>query len=211
MSRMRKKSLDKMTNSLQYDTFASKGGEMRQRITILFMIVSIFVPETARCDQGQISLTINPGFSIYTKNSVYNFNNGPKLDIGVGYDTSDETNIGFVIGYNRFVNATDSNLSMNLAFVEIAVKQYLNNGISKGYLTGGLNFDYAAFTGTPSMSSGVTKPQNDAGIGVNVGAGIDVMATSSFFFGPVITYDGVILQKTYLSFITLQLSVGLLF
>ncbi|MGB9735339.1 MAG: hypothetical protein ACP5JP_03570 [bacterium] len=184
---------------------------MKHKIILLLIIIGVFIPAKARCDQGQISLTVNPGFTIYTKNSVYNFNNGPKLDIGIGYDTSDETNIGFVLGYNRFTNAIDSNLSLNLGYIGMAVKQYLNSGISKGYLTGGLNIDYANFSGTPSVSSGVTKPSDDAGIGFNVGAGIDVMATSSFFFGPVIKYEGVILQKTYLSLITLQLSIGLLF
>lgn len=173
--------------------------------------IIILIPTIAVCDQGQVSLTLNPGFTIYTKNSTYDFNNGPKIDIGVGYDTSDESNVSIVLGYNRFSNAIDSNLSMNLTYIGISAKQYLNSGISKGYLTGGLNFDYANFSGTPSKSSDIIKPSDDAGLGFNVGAGVDVMATSSFFFGPVIKYEGIILQKTYLSLITLQLSIGFLF
>lgn len=184
---------------------------MRYPIILNLITIIILIPTIAICDEGQVSLTLNPGFTIYTKNSTYNFNNGPKIDIGVGYDTSDESNVSFVLGYNRFVNASDDNLSMNLTYIGLMLKQYMNTGISKGYLTGGLNFDYANFSGTPNTGSGITKPADDAGLGFNIGAGVDVMATSSFFFGPVIKYEGIILQKTYLSFITLQFSLGLLF
>ncbi len=184
---------------------------MKYRIILLLITISICMPGIAMSDQGQISVTLNPGFTIFTKNSTYKFNNGPKIDIGVGYDTSDESNVSFIFGYNRFANAFDNNLSLNLTYVGIAMKQYLNDGISKGYLTGGLNLDYASFSGTPSLSSGITKPSDNGGLGFNVGAGVDIMASSSFFFGPVIKYEGIILQKTYLNLITLQLTLGLLF
>lgn len=184
---------------------------MKYRIILLLITTGMLVPGIALSDEGQVSLTVNPGFTLFTKNSTYNFNNGPKIDVGIGYDTSDESNVSFVLGYNRFTHAIDDRLSMNLAYAGIAMKQYLNNGISKGYLTGGLNFDYAGFSGTPAQASGIIKPSDDAGLGFNAGLGVDVMATSTFFFGPVLKYEGIILQKTYLSFITLQLTLGLLF
>ncbi len=184
---------------------------MKYRIMLLVISAGFFLPAIALCDQGQVSFTLNPGFSLYTKNSTYNFNNGPKIDVGIGYDTSDDSNVSFVLGYNRFTNALDDKLSMNLAYAGIALKQYLNNGISKGYLTGGLNFDYANFSGTPAQTSGISRPADDAGIGFRAGLGVDIMATSTFFFGPVIEYEGVILQKTYVGLITLQLTLGLLF
>lgn len=178
---------------------------------LLIMTISLTIPHIAMADQGQVSLSLNPGFTIFTKNSIYKFNNGPKVDIGIGYDTSDESNASFILGANRFVNSVDDNISLNLLYAGISLKQYLSSGISKGYLTGGLNFDYANFSGTPSQSSNIKRPPDDAGLGFNVGAGVDIMASSSFFFGPVLKYEGVILQKTYLSMITLQLSIGLLF
>ena len=184
---------------------------MKYRIMLWIFVFVVFVPVVAAADQGQVSLTLNPGFTLFAKNSTYNFNNGPAVDIGFGFDTSDETNASVVVGYSRFSNALDSRLSMNLMHAGVALKQYLNNGISKGYLTGGLNVDVADFSGVPEPSSGVTKPAGDAGLGFNVGAGIDLMATSTFFFGPVIKYEGIILQKTYLSLITFQLSLGFLF
>ena len=184
---------------------------MTYRLLLLVIVMVIFQPAIALSDQGQVSFTLNPGFTIFTKNSTYNFNNGPKIDIGIGYDTSDDSNVSFVLGYNRFTNALDDKLSMNLASAGIALKQYLNNGISKGYLTGGLDFDYANFSGTPAQTSGIVRPADDAGLGFHAGLGVDIMATSTFFFGPVITYEGVILQKTYVGLITLQMTLGLLF
>ena len=184
---------------------------MKYRLLLLVIIMGIFQPAIALSDQGQVSFTLNPGFTIFTKNSTYNFNNGPKLDIGVGYDTSDDSNVSFVLGYNRFTNSLDNKLSMNLVSAGIALKQYLNNGISKGYLTGGLDFDYANFSGAPALTSGRARPADDAGLGFHAGLGVDIMATSTFFFGPVITYEGVILQKTYVGLITLQMTLGLLF
>jgi hypothetical protein len=175
------------------------------------MTISFMIPHRAMPDQGQVSLTLNPGFTIFTKNNTYKFNNGPKVDIGIGYDTSDESNASFIMGANRFVNSDDDNLSLDLLYAGMSLKQYLSSGVSKGYLTGGLNFDYANFAGTPSASSGKSRPPDDAGIGFDVGAGLDIMASSSFFFGPVLKYEGVILSKTYLSMITFQLSLGLLF
>ena len=184
---------------------------MKYRMLLLVMSVGIFLPAIAQSDQGQVSFTLNPGFTIFTKNSTYNFNNGPKMDVGIGYDTSDHSNVSLIFGYNRFTNALDDKLSMNLAYAGVALKQYLNNGISKGYLTGGLNFDYANFSGTPSKTSGLTQPADDAGIGFHAGLGVDIMATSTFFFGPMITYEGIILRKTYVGLISLQLTLGLLF
>jgi hypothetical protein len=184
---------------------------MKYRIILFLITIGILIPGIALSDEGQVSVTVNPGFTLLTKNSTYNFNNGPKIDVGIGYDTSDESNVSFILGYNRFTNALDNKLSMNLAYAGIALKQYLNSGISKGYLTGGLNFDYANFSGTPAQASGIIKPSDDAGLGFNVGLGVDVMASSTFFFGPVIKYEGIILQKTYVSLITLQLTLGLLF
>ncbi len=184
---------------------------MKYYIVLFLMAIGIIIPNAAISDQGQASLSLNPGFSLFTKNSTYDFNNGPKIDLGIGYDTSDESNVSFILGYNRFVNAVDDNISMDLYYAGIVLKQYLNAGISKGYLTGGLNFDYADFLGIPSQSSSIKRPSNDAGLGFNVGAGVDVMASSSFFFGPVLKYEGIILQKTYVNLITLQLSLGLLF
>ena len=177
----------------------------------LMLVFVVSVPAVASADHGQISLTLNPGFTLFVKNSTYNFNNGPAVDIGFGFDTSDETNASVVVGYSRFPNALDSRISMNLMHAGVALKQYLNDGISKGYLSGGLNVDVADLSSVPSPSSGVAKPAGDAGLGFNVGAGVDLMATSTFFFGPVITYEGIILQKTYLSLKTLQLSLGFLF
>ncbi len=174
-------------------------------------VAGMLMPVSAAASQGQVSLTLNPGFTIFGKDSTYNFDNGPTIDLGIGYDVSDEGNVSFVLGYNRFTNAIDNNLSMNLMYAGFALKQYLSEGVSKGYLTGGLDFDYANFAGTPSSSSGITRPADDAGLGFNVGAGIDIMANSSFFFGPVVKYEGIILNKTYLNLVTFQLTLGLLF
>lgn len=184
---------------------------MKIYIILLIMTISLMIPHSALSDEGQVSLTLNPGFTVFTKNNTYKFNNGPKVDIGIGYDTSDESSASFIFGANRFVNSVDTDISMNLLYAGMTLKQYLSNGVSKGYLTGGLNFDYANFSGTPSASSNMSRPADDAGIGFNAGAGVDIMASSGFFFGPVLKYEGIILSKTYLSMITLQLSVGLLF
>lgn len=181
---------------------------MNYRIMMVMLVMAVCVPAAVRADQGQPTLTLDPGYSLFAKNGTYDFNNGPAMDIAMGFDTSDETNISGVAGYNRFPHAIDSGLSMNLMHAGVTLKQYLNDGISKGYLTGGLNIDYADFSGVPAPSSGVTKPSGDMGIGFNVGAGVDLLATSTFFFGPVITYEGILLQKTYLSLITFQLSLG---
>ncbi len=183
---------------------------MKVYTILLIITTSMLTPHIAMSNQGQISLSVNPGFTLFVKNSTYNFNNGPKMDISIGYDTANESNVSFVLGANRFINRLDDKLSMNLIYFGIALKQYLNAGISKGYLTGGLNFDYANFQGNPNPNI-VLKPSDSAGIGFNVGAGVDILASSDFFFGPVLKYEGIILQKSFLNLITLQLSAGLLF
>ncbi len=181
---------------------------MYKYIMTIITATIVFLPHKVFSDQGQISLSLNPGFTIFTKNQTYDFNNGPKFDIAIGYDASDESNVNFDMGINRFQNNVDNNLLMNLIYTGINLKQYLNGGIEKGYFTGGLNFVYANFSGTPSLTP---KPADDMGVLLNAGVGIDVMASSSFFFGPLLKYEGVILQKTYLSLLSFQIDAGFLF
>lgn len=175
------------------------------------MTISVLVVSPVRSDEGQVSLLLHPGYSLFAANAVYRFNNGPAIDMGIGYAVSDESTVGFVLGYDRFAGTADNAAAMNLYRTGVTVKRYLNDGISEGYLTGGLDLDYAHFSGTPSPSSDGTGPPDDAGLGFNTGVGVDIAASPGFFFGPVLSYEGIILQRAYVSLITIRLSLGLLF